>query len=354
MGDGRYYTAQQFLSVVYLTIAIVYMTINIAQNYFKLTQNRRLLLMAGSALGAALVALFSKQIVVSFQLQAIFRFIEHCCLALHIITILVIYYRSIRSTIARHYAVLSIFLLTLLVKAFFPYVGDIHLVGYMLHYSLFSRYFTTYQLSNTMFSRVKKSLSDYVLIANIDGNIIFKNDKVDNSTLFVEREQVDINRIANFLKSDVQSLELYGKSVLKVEHDTLTYLQYRIKKLYNRQTPIGYMISFEDVSPLIERLDTLQENKLSIARKNHQLARYKEEVYQQERNRQINQLLDDILAEQSSALQSLSAGIGKIDCDNASFSTDITYLITTAKRSLKRVRHTVHVYLNPADEEMLP
>lgn len=351
MGDGRYYTAPQFLSVIYLTIAIVYMTINIMQNYFKLTQNRRLLLITGGTLVATLIALFSEQIVVSYQAKAIFHFIKNGCLTLHIITIAVIYYHSIRDVIDHHYATLSILILTLIASIFFPIVSNIYLVGYIVHYSLCSQHFTTYQLSNTMFSRVKKSLLDYVLIVNLDGHIIFKNDKVNDNALFTDQERVDINQIDSFFKTDAQLIEIYDKSVLKIGHQTSAYLQYRIKKLYDKQAIIGYMISFEDVSPLIKRLDTLQKNKLAITRKNHQLTSYKEDVYQLERNRQINQLLDDILNEQRSALQALSVGIDQLDCNKTSFVSDITHLITIAKRNLKNVRRAVHIYLNPTDEE---
>ncbi|MFA9424437.1 MAG: hypothetical protein ACERLG_12730, partial [Sedimentibacter sp.] len=78
MGDGRYYTSEQFFSIIYLTTLIIFMTVSIMLSVYKGSKNKisKQVLMPMIVLFIIVVFSFIEQVVVSQQ-QAFFI---RCCM----------------------------------------------------------------------------------------------------------------------------------------------------------------------------------------------------------------------------------------------------------------------------------
>ncbi len=254
MGDGRYYTGEQFFSILYLTTIIIFMVISIMLYLYKGSRNR-FLLAAYAFLACSALFSFLEQVTVSVHrgriavlLTAIlFMFANnlfihyliphkhnrvhdiihgilliYLCSALYYEDLLIkaynfeviiyakgyllilmaylafyILYTIMLSRIPSRYVIVWIMPLFIIIIAIAS--GDLrmkyafysmYLLG-SVSLNLISEYTTVYKINPTIFSDIKDLIMDYVFITDNDGSVIFKNSHLLESDDFREFHQFD-------------------------------------------------------------------------------------------------------------------------------------------------------------------
>ena len=113
----------------------------------------------------------------------------------------------------------------------------------------------------------------------------------------------------------------------------------------------GHIITFTDISDLIHMLDSLKIKQEEAKAANIKLALYKEIVYDTEKDREINSLLEEIANNQQQSMQKLKIEIENLsDNMDADFSKNIQKTIEKGKSNLLDVRTAVTEYANFYDK----
>lgn len=345
MGDGRYYTPEQFFSIITFTTLIIFVVIVFIFSLYKVESHKRIIRTLGVTLLVSLFSAFTFEIAYSETAIILSVYISFIALLVYLITnvILIIKGKNNRYFTLGIFLILLFLPLTFIIKA--QLQTNASYVLYTLHYILISNKFTKYKVSSSIFSDVKKLILDYVFIISANGNVIFKNDKVIDSDIFSDGRLIDIENIHKLFNNKITMRNAFSKQFIKVETDENFYFQYQKKEIMDKGKLAGYILTFVDITELISMLDALSDNREQIKKTNIKLDKYKDIVYDVEKEKEINTLLDEIANNQQKSMYILREKLEELDVNDDRFLDDLEEISANAKLNLKDVRAAVTSYI---------
>ena len=436
MGDGRYYTSEQFFSIIYLTLLIIFMTVNIMLCIYKGSKNKisKQVLLPIIVVSIIAILNFVEQVIVVEQGAFFVRYIivmmfigvnflfirfnlnyvsnspnkiNHSKLLKYFLYILMgvflfisffrrellikdysfdyfeyglVYLIScIVSLVWLLYIVLSVvinknknmnfkfntsmFLLCscllwilpmiIYISAITLNIPNIKIVEFAIYLLIsiclyvISGLFTPYRVSYSIFSDVRNLMLDYVFIIGEKGKIIYKNNRVEKAGIFRDIKSINIKDVSQVFDKAIINRDAYNKQFIKYLGENSIYFSYRKKPLKENEKIVGYIITFTDITELINMLDELREKQEHTLKANTNLSHYKDIVYNIEKEKEIYNLLDEIANNQQMAMIKLKHDIDNLN-DNIDddFIEKIAEIIAIAKLNLQDVREAVTVYMN--------
>lgn len=357
MGDGRYYTEMQFFNIIFLTMAIVFMVIAFMISVYKESEHKRLMTLSGVSLTTALLCRFINEVIYGDGNIIFFERATYVFLLIYILVNGVIYYKINRGHNHNRMMILWCILLLCLPIFMITNLHSFEKIAYslfVLNFTLLSNKFVKYRVGSSVFSDVKKLMLEFVFITNADDEIIYKSDKVYSQNIFkrVKKMRLDdmgIDKIEVIFCNECTIRNAFQKDFIKVSGEEVRYFQYSNKAIFNKGKLAGHIITFTDITKLIAMLDELKIKQEETEKVNNQLRKYKENVYDLERKKEISVLFSDIANNQYKAMHELKKQIEAVDIDDY-FVENIDELIANAKNDLKDVRDAVTEYINYYDE----
>ncbi|MFA9399258.1 MAG: hypothetical protein ACERKV_13470 [Clostridiaceae bacterium] len=355
MGDGRYYTPQQFLNIILFTTLIVIVTIGFMLCLYKVDKNKYWIRAMGSILGISLICSFLSEIAYTTVNINIFNTLSQVSLILYIIIGLIFYFKNFffdKTKGSLFLIFLTLFFIPTTIYILNAEIRNLVYVFFVAHFLILSNRFVKYRVSSSIFHDVKKLILDYVFIVGINGDVIFKSDKVSNANIFKNISKININNInniENIFFEDAITRNAFGEQFIKIRGDQTLYFQYHKKKIFDKKNLAGYILTFVDITDLISMLDELSLQQEKMSKMNVELSRYKEIVYDIEKEKEINSLLSQITENQQKKMLVLKKRIEKLNVNDENFIDKIENLIIKAKSDLNDVRHAVTAYINYYD-----
>lgn len=436
MGDGRYYTPEQFFSIIHLTVLIIFMTVTIMLSLYKGSGNKtsKQILRSSVMLGIIAVLSFIEAVMVTEQMAFIIRFIISIMfIGVNFLfvrfnlnsvvdgankhrqirkfkqffytvvgsTLIVSFFRPellivsynfndikygliyiVVSIISLIYLLYSIFFIMrnpnknmdfkfnkkvflVVVGLFwvfpmFIYIGGmirsienikiVQFIAYMLMaicLNMVSGIFTPYRVGASVFNDVRKLILDYVFIIDEKGKIIYKVNRIEKSGIFNDVDCIDIENISLIFNRSTMIREAYSKQFIKYIGERILYFGYSKKPIIENQKVEGYIITFTDITELINMLDELKMKQAETVEANTKLSRYKDQVYGIEKEKEINTLLDEIANNQQKSMLELKAALNNLKgSQEDEYVENIAKIITTAKHNLQDVREAVTAYMS--------
>jgi len=355
MGDGRYYTPAQFFSIIFFTILLIYIVIEVMLCIYKGSRNNKVVFFLQVAFGMAVFCRFIEEIVYKPKDIVVFNFLSNLFLCGYIFISILIYIRLIMKKKIRKpifIFTIFIFLLALLFCSFGGLWKYIMYILFAIQFSILSTRLLPYRISTSIFGSVKDFILDYVFIVDEYGFIIYKSTRVIKSDFFNEKKQIDIENTDSVFIGEVTKRDAYGKTFIKIQTDKTTYFQYNIRDLAKENKVVGYVITFIDITELVDMLDELKRKQEVTVLANEELKKYKDVVYEMEKEKEINTILSEIANNQYKSMLSLK---GEIDIARADmegeFDKKLTEIIADAKKDLQDVRRAVTAYMNYYEQE---
>ncbi len=349
MGDGRFYTALQFNNVLFLTIVIMAFVVVFMNNIFKIDKYKGFFFFTGLDVFLMLILAFVSEIVVDGSLIDNFIFIIYLLATIYSMAVLIFYvYYVISNKITVYLSIQFLLLIAsfFLINTFLQSLVSIYYL-FALNYALNTYYFIEYKVSVNVFNNIRHLVGDYVFITVVDGRIVYINDGVKNSSFFKDVNDIDINSLEKVFNSEVRYNKHYFKKLIEYESEEGNRLfQYQIKNIINNKSVVGYIITFVDVTDLISILDKIEDSREELFKSNMKLIKYKEKVYEIEREKEINHLLKEIANNQHKLMKKLKKDIEEISLDDDNIEEEIDRLLKLSKTDLKNVRETVNTYVN--------
>ena len=353
MGDGRYYTPEQFFTIILFTSLIIVMVISFMLCLYKVDRYKKWILTMSGLLGGSLLAGFIAEVAYAQTRMSRMNALSKGTLILYLLISLVFYFRYfIKNRNDKAFASITVVLFVLPsgIYVLNPALVHVAYILFVLDSIYLSQRFVKYKVSSSVFSDVKKLMLDYVFIIGVNGEVIFKSDKVGNSSFFKESTRINSDKIESLFTNAAIMRNAFGKQLIKLTGDDMHYFQYYKKEIFDKGKIAGYILTFTDITELIAMLDELRSKQDETSKINRELITYKEIVYGIEREKEINTLLDEIVGSQQKAMHDLKGKIEKLNIEDDNFIEKTEALITDAKSDLKDVRDVVTAYVNYYDE----
>lgn len=347
MGDGRYYSPEQFVNVLMYTILLIFLLVNIMIGMYKLKNNKSYLYSSELLLFISLFCSFIYEVIYGERLVRYFFVASYISIVLYILVLIVFYIRCERERIISKSEIF--FIATFfLVPSIILLIEELNFVVYLL-YIVNSIYllnkFAKYSVSSSIFNNIQNLVLEYVYIINEKGDVIYESDRLKKSSFFKKNGKIDINDIKSIFTDTIVIRDAFGKHLIKLEGDKTEYFQYNMKRIYNKKSLEGYILTFNNITEFISMLDELSSKQEETAKVNKELNKYKEIVFDIEKEKEINNLLSEIANNQEKAMVELKEKIENIDY-NEDFVSQVELLIEIAKKDLKNVRNAVNAYIN--------
>lgn len=345
MGDGRYYTPEQFFNIILFTTLIIFVVIAFMFNFYKVEKHKKYIRTLGSMLLVSLVSSYIFEIAYSTLVIILSDYLRSIVLLAYLMgnTVLLFRNKDDKNFIMWAYLILLFIPIVVIIKS--QIETNIIYVLYVLHYILIFNRFTKYKVSSSVFTDVKKLMLDYVFIITIHGDVIFRNDKTINSDIFKDRKLIDIDNISELFTCKTTIRNAFTKQFIKVDADKILYFQYHKKEILDKGRLAGYIMTFVDITNLISMLDKLSEHREQTKKTNIELDKYKDIVYEIEKEKEINNLLDEIANNQQKSMYILKNQLEKLDTEDDYFLDDLDNISDKAKSNLSDVRAAVTSYI---------
>lgn len=205
----------------------------------------------------------------------------------------------------------------------------------------------SYGITPFAFDRIKSVIGDYVFVTDINGKIVFKNNLANQSDLFADSDTLKIESLHEAFSGSIVHKRDHGVEYIQLNQDTAKRcFSIRCSQLKDNETVIGTIITFVEITELIAILNELKEQEAKTRRNNDKLKDYKEIVYDLEKEKEINTLLEEIVKVQE---KNMFEVLGRIDnCESKINDKQLTeYLEDTISRiqcNLSEVRKAVTAY----------
>ncbi len=348
MGDGRYYTMAQFGSTIWLTLLLLAILPTTVISYYKATRYKWRIASAGLLLSITFLFHFIAEIIDIESSIPFFYMLKNITLFVYITACLysfiAIYLKGIKIDKVMALLIFSLFFSAVVILLLVPHFWWLAYGMVTLQYILLSNQLMIYSLGVTLFSDIKDMVLDYVFVTDINGNLLFASEQVGNSDFFTLKNQMNITDIASFFKDKVTLKQQFGKQYIRLKHDAKRYFQFYQKEIYSSGSVVGYIFTFVDISELIVMLDEYNAKREVVFKSNVRLRRYKDRVYEIEREKEVNRLFSEITQNQEKSLNDLNEKIKRLDMDDEKFTSNISDLIMEAKANLQDVRMAVSAY----------
>lgn len=347
MGDGRYYTYDQFFNVIFLTVAIIFLEVCFMINLFKGSKYKSYMITSGLGLTWALVARFVEEVAYKSTIINLYHYIYQGFIGLYIIGFAGFFYSYFKKEQAPLTMGLIGGIFLVVPSCMFIFIGKFEVIFlslFIVNYVVVSSRLINYRVSGSVFAKVKKSLLDDVFITSIQGDIIYKSDRAQASEFFNSDRVIHKNNFHDFFRRPILIREAFDKQIIKVKHTPGQYFHHSEKTIEDSQGVAGYIHTFTDISGLVAILDELKTKEDESRAINGELTKYKAIVYDLERQKEVNALLDDIANSQQLAMVDLKHAMADLDFNDALFISKINGLIHRAKEDLSNVRDHVTAY----------
>lgn len=227
----------------------------------------------------------------------------------------------------------------------------VELITYLLfaiNLNLVAYYFMPYKVSSSIIQNVKDLMLDYVFIIDSSGKIMYRNHDVEDSTIFKKTTFINLQKIESIFSKEVIKRETYNKQFFKYSDEKTLYFSYSEKMILNKGIIAGHIITFVDITSLIEMLDQLKLKQQETEHMHNELSRYSKIVYNVEKEKEVNTLLTEIAQNQQKSMQSLKRALASLQKNSSEdcFMIDVEQVIIDAKRDLVEVRQAVSAYMS--------
>ncbi len=348
MGDGRYYTLAQFGSTIWLTLLLLAILPTTVISYYKAPRYKWRIASAGVLLSITFLFHFIAELIDIESGIPFFYMLKNISLIVYVsaclYSFITIYLKGIKIDKIMALLIFSLFFLAVIILLLVPNMWWLAYGMVTVQYMLLSNQLMIYSLGVTLFSDIKDMVLDYVFVTDIDGNLLFASEQVGNSDFFAIKNKMDLADIASFFKDKVTLKQQFGKQFIRLKNDNKRYFQFYKKEIYSIDRVVGYILTFVDISELIIMLDEYDAKREVVFKSNVRLRRYKDRVYEIEREKEVNRLFLEIAQNQEKSLNVLNEKIKQLDIDNELFTSNINDLIMEAKTNLKDVRMAVSAY----------
>jgi hypothetical protein len=198
----------------------------------------------------------------------------------------------------------------------------------------------------SIFNNVKDLIMDYVFIIDKEGKIVYKNKGIDSVDFFKDVKSIQIENIFQMFNIPIELREAYEKKFIKItQNDVVYYYSYTIKSIFNEDEEVGNIITFVDITDLILLLDDLKKQQKHTQNINNELQAYSQNVFNLEKEKEINVLLDEITLNQEQSMMQLRSDIMEMVEKHEHFQLDLSEAIKEAKSDLSDVRAAVSTYM---------
>ncbi len=346
MGDSRFYTYTQLFSVmlmVVLTITVVAITVFY---YYRIEKKRSLYLSLSISL-IALLFLYVFSLVAASEYISSYSFniliiisVIHILFAIYVL----IQFKDMGRKVSKKFVYLLIILyLSSLIFFYRQVYANLAVFIYTLNFIFLSSRVINYRVSPAIFYAVKRSLPNYVFIISAKGHLIYQNDEVLHSGIFKELLVVDFEDIDSMFNAKSVIETIYDEKVycFKEYSEKLTLIK---KEIYSNNELAYVIMTFSDVSKLLDLLYELEKQRETVFMANIELERYKDRVYELEKTREISTLLDDVAKNQYRSMDELKERISMLDKEGDDFLQRLSHIINLAQKDLKDVRKVVSMY----------
>ncbi len=348
MGDGRYYTMLQFGSTVWLTLLLCAILPTIVLSYYKATRFKWRVAYAGILLSFTYLFHFIAEIIDIESSISTFYLLKNICLIVYVISgiyyVLNIYLRGIKIDKFIAKLIFSLFFGAALIQLFLPNLWWLAYGMLTLQYMFLADQLMIYSLGVNLFSDINDMVLDYVFVTDDVGHLLFASDQVDKSDIFNLTEKLNLSDVSSFFVDEIDYKQQFGKKFIRLRRDTMRYFQYYKKEILENGIVVGYILTFVDISELILMIDEYDAKREVVFKNNVRLRRYKDRVYEIEREKEINRLLLEITQNQEKSLTTLYNQIRELKIEDKKFAVTIDNLIEHAKSDLKDVRLAVSAY----------
>lgn len=189
---------------------------------------------------------------------------------------------------------------------------------------------------------------NYIFVIDGLGQLVYKNKAVDNTNFFKNNHIIRPDKIAQMFDTDeVKSLHYHNNDYVELVIDQQKYyLSYKLTPLFEQGNMAGYIMTFTDITALLDLLMMLEDRHRQSTSIHHKLKKYSKVVYHTEKEREINQLLDEIIVMRDEQMEELYKMIqyAKNHLENESFEAHVNGAITKSNTILEEVRCMVTKY----------
>ncbi|MBI9010735.1 MAG: hypothetical protein JEZ08_00780 [Clostridiales bacterium] len=207
-------------------------------------------------------------------------------------------------------------------------------------------YLVPYKVTLSIFNNVKDLILDYVFIIDHEGRVVYKNKAVENIGIFKKIRTINVHDMSEMFKVPIELRESYGKQFIKLkEENEVYYFSFTVKKIMNHEQEVGNIITFVEITQLIQLLDDLKKQQLHTQMTNDELKVYSENVYNLEKEKEINMLLDEIARNQECSMRQLKSDIQGMMNNHNHMMIDYQDIMDEAKSNLNDVRTAVSAYM---------
>lgn len=190
-----------------------------------------------------------------------------------------------------------------------------------------------------MFEKVLDEIDNMVFVLDNKGQIIFNNrDKHIDIEAFLKNPH--IQPIGEHWVTEHWVTEY---SLIDDDGETNQYMVEN-KPLFKEERFIGHILTFMDITELKALLHEQEAKEHEARMINKQLHRYKETVYDFEKEQEINKLLEIIIKEQSKGMNQMIAQIDKMLDVEVESPEELDALIRACQYNLDHVRKAVSTY----------
>ncbi|QZY53712.1 hypothetical protein [Crassaminicella profunda] len=244
---------------------------------------------------------------------------------------------------------LIIYSISIVTNQFDFYIAELIMYLFLsINLSVVSNYFMPYRVTTPIFSNVKDLVLDYVFIIDTNGKIMYRNKRVEESKIFKDIGIVHEEKIEEIFSKEVIKRNDYNKLLIEYIDQTNKYLSYNEKEIKNKGAVVGKIITFIDRTALIKMLDKLKEQQIETEKTYRELSHYSKIVYDLEKEKEINALLEEIASTREKSMEKLKENIENLieNSDDDPFIVDIEKIIQEAKKDLFDVRQAVSAYMS--------
>lgn len=356
MGDGRYYTANQFFSVVYLTLLLMFMVMCLVMIYYKRNGDKssRIALISYGLLMFSAFTSMHIEVVFNMNMMTRLSLIRFFSLTSSVILFVVFLYTHRQQLIYKNYVVYNLVVLTGLIVTVLSIYFQHEWARVFLYmtYGLLSLIYNKgikdtlfFRISDSIFRHVNNRTLDYVFISDQEGRVVYKNRHIIESPYFKAFKFFNESEMGQLFTQDIRLRSAYDKIFIQYKSEPVTYFQFTQKQLINDGAPVGLILTFTDISALIAMLDHLNEKQEETRLSNQALAKHKELVYDIEEEKEITKLLSEIAESQYTSMEGLKKDIDLLmSKEGDMFLEEVVKLIEMGKIQLKDVRNAVSTY----------
>lgn len=200
-------------------------------------------------------------------------------------------------------------------------------------------------LSSSVFDRIADSIQNYIIITDVKKSIVYKNKSVLQSGLFCDTDY--FSSLADmFEKASTTSEEIYDECIKVNNGNDTVYLTYKQSPLKNGEKTMGYIISISDITKIIELIHSIEDRSRKTQENNLKLKDYSKIVYELEKEKRINILVDEVIKRIENQLKLLAGDIKDLEgrLQDSEFETLVDGVIQTNMDILNDVKQAVTTY----------